>query len=182
MTADSPHILLVNPWIDDFAAYDVWAQPMGLLMLAGQLRHRGYRISYCDCLDRFHPRAPRRDPLARHGRGPYVKTLRPRPRGLEDVPRRYSRYGIREAWLREDLARLPPPDLVLVTSMMTYWYPGLQGTIAVLRQAFPRTPILLGGIYATLCQAHAERTSGADRVLPGPADDGLLDLIADMVG
>lgn len=182
MTTDTPHILLVNPWIDDFAAYDVWAQPLGLLMLAGRLRRRGYRVSYCDCLDRFHPRAPQSAPFARQGRGPYVKTPRPTPAGLEAIPRRYSRYGIREAWLREDLGGLSPPDLILVTSIMTYWYPGVQATIAVLRQMFPRTPILLGGIYATLCQRHAERTSGADRVVPGPADDRLSALIGQMVG
>ena len=31
---DAPHILLVNPWIHDFAAYDFWAKPLGLLVLA----------------------------------------------------------------------------------------------------------------------------------------------------
>ncbi|HSO20433.1 MAG TPA: B12-binding domain-containing radical SAM protein, partial [Desulfosarcina sp.] len=86
MTTTTPHILLVNPWIDDFAAYDVWAQPLGLFMLAGLLRRQGFRISYVDCLDRFHPRAPRTDPLARNGRGPYLKTTQPNPRGLEDIP------------------------------------------------------------------------------------------------
>ena len=83
MTTDTPHILLVNPWIDDFAAYDVWAQPMGLLILAGVLRKQGYRLSYVDCLDRFHPRAPVTDPFARHGRGPYFKTPLPAPAGLQ---------------------------------------------------------------------------------------------------
>ena len=119
MTPDRPHILLVNPWIDDFAAYDVWAQPLGLLMLAGLLRRQGYRLSYLDCLDRFHPRAPRSDPFTRHGRGPYIKTPLPAPSGLEDIPRRYSRYGIRTAWLHDDLPRLAPPDLILVTEAWT---------------------------------------------------------------
>ena len=32
----TPHILLVNPWIHDFAAYDFWAAPLGLL------EHGGY--------------------------------------------------------------------------------------------------------------------------------------------
>ena len=182
MTADRPHILLVNPWIDDFAAYDVWAQPLGLLMLAGLLRQQGYRLSYIDCLDRFHPRAPLSEPFARHGRGPYIKTPQPRPRGLEDIPRRYSRYGIREAWLHEDLSRLAPPDLILVTSMMTYWYPGVQATIAVLRKTYPAVPIMLGGIYATLCQSHAEQTSGADQVVPGAIDAPLLDMIGRVTG
>lgn len=182
MTADSPHILLVNPWIDDFAAYDVWAQPLGLLLLAGLLRQQGYRLSYIDCLDRFHPRAPRTDPHARQGRGPYLKSPRPNPRGLEGIPRRFSRYGIPEAWLREDLGRLAPIDLILVTSMMTYWYPGLQATIAALRRACPGKPIVLGGVYATLCREHAESTAGADQVVPGMADGRLLGLIGRLTG
>jgi radical SAM superfamily enzyme YgiQ (UPF0313 family) len=182
VTPDTPHILLVNPWIDDFAAYDVWAQPMGLLMLAGLLRKQDYRLSYLDCLDRFHPRAPRSDPFARHGRGPYIKTPQPAPPGLEDIPRRYSRYGIRESWLQEDLARLAPPDLIMVTSMMTYWYPGVQATIEVLRKTYPDVPIILGGIYATLCQRHAEQTSGADQVVPGAINSSLLETIGRFTG
>ena len=182
MTADAPHILLVNPWIDDFAAYDVWAQPLGLLTLAGLLRRQGYRLSYVDCLDRFHPKAPRSDPLARHGRGPYLKTPLPNPPGLEAVPRRFSRYGIRETWLREDLACTPRPDLILVTSTMTYWYPGVRATIGALKQAFPDTPLVLGGIYATLCRTHAERTCGADEVLTGGIDGPLLDTIGRLTG
>ena len=55
MKKDSPHILLINPWIDDFAAYDFWAKPLGLLTIAGILRMHGYTITYIDCLDRFHP-------------------------------------------------------------------------------------------------------------------------------
>jgi len=182
VTPDTPHILLVNPWIDDFAAYDVWAQPMGLLMLAGLLRRQGYRLTYLDCLDRFHPRAPRSEPFARHGRGPYLKTALPSPPGLEAVPRRFSRYGILDTWLREDLARIPVPDLILVTSMMTYWYPGVRATIAVLRETWPDAPLVLGGIYATLNPQHAERTCAADRVITGAVDGEVLDLIDRLTG
>jgi hypothetical protein len=182
VTTDAPHILLVNPWIDDFAAYDVWAQPLGLLSLAGLLRRQGYRLSYVDCLDRFHPRAPRSDPFARHGRGPYLKTPLPNPPGLEAVPRRYSRYGIHRDWLLEDLAHTPPPDLILVTSLMTYWYPGVRATIAALKRTFPGIPILLGGIYATLCPEHAQRTCGADHVITGGIDGPVLDTIGRLTG
>jgi hypothetical protein len=31
-------ILLINPWIYDFAAYDFWIKPMGLMMLGAILR------------------------------------------------------------------------------------------------------------------------------------------------
>jgi len=177
VTTDTPHILLVNPWIDDFAAYDVWAQPLGLLTLAGLLRRQGYKLTYVDCLDRFHPRAPRSDPFARCGRGPYIKTSLPNPPELEGVPRRYSRYGIRRDWFLEDLAHISTPDLILVTSMMTYWYPGVRATIAILKQTFPGTPIVLGGIYAALSQEHAERVCGADKVIAGGIDGSVLEII-----
>ena len=34
----SKKILLINPWIHDFAAYDFWLKPLGLLYLGGLLR------------------------------------------------------------------------------------------------------------------------------------------------
>jgi len=36
-------ILLINPWIHDFAAYDLWAKPAGLLYLASTLKKNGYK-------------------------------------------------------------------------------------------------------------------------------------------
>lgn len=163
---DAPRILLVNPWIHDFAAYDVWAKPYGLLSLAGILRAHGLEVFYIDCLNRFHPRMPKVDPRARHGRGPYLKTPIPNPRGLETIQRTFSRYGILPEWLRDDLQALPArPDLILVTSLMTYWYPGVFETIAQLKACFPDVPLVLGGIYARLCSDHARRHSGADEVV-----------------
>jgi len=82
---DTPHILLVNPWIHDFAAYDFWAKPLGLLTLASILRRHGFNITYLDCLDRFHEKALQTDPYARCGRGPYLKTKIPKPGGLESL-------------------------------------------------------------------------------------------------
>jgi radical SAM superfamily enzyme YgiQ (UPF0313 family) len=179
---DSPHILLINPWIHDFAAYDFWAKPMGLLSIASMLRHHGIQVSYIDCLDRFHPRAPKTDPGARYGRGPYYKTRIPKPTGLQDVPRYFSRYGIKPQWFKDDLRRHGRPDLVLVTSLMTYWYPGIQETIGITRSIYPRTPIVLGGIYARLYPDHARNSSGADYVADGPAEKILYALIRRFTG
>jgi len=61
----TPNILLVNPWIHDFAAYDFWAKPMGLLSIASILRSHGFGVYYIDCLDRFHPNAPKTNPHLR---------------------------------------------------------------------------------------------------------------------
>jgi radical SAM superfamily enzyme YgiQ (UPF0313 family) len=179
---DTPHILLINPWIHDFAAYDFWAKPMGLLTVASLLRHHGIHVSYIDCLDRFHPHAPKTDPGVRYGRGPYLKTRIPKPTGLHDVPRYFSRYGIKPQWFREDLLKQGRPDLVLVTSLMTYWYPGVRETIEFIRSVFPQTPIVLGGIYARLCPEHARNNSGADHVADGPAEKNLFSLVRRFTG
>ncbi len=182
MPRDVPHVLLVNPWIHDFAAYDFWARPLGLLGIAGRLRAAGLRVSWVDCLDRFHPRLPPGLPRKPDGRGAFARTPLPTPALFPDVPRRYARYGIDPAWFREALEGLPRPDLVLVGSGMTYWYPGVQETIRRLRAVFPGVPVWLGGIYATLCPDHAEGRSGADRVFSGPAEELLYREIEALTG
>ena len=182
MKRDTPHILLVNPWIHDFAAYDFWAKPLGLLTLASILRSHGFNITYLDCLDRFHPKASQTDPYARHGRGPYLKTKIPKPGELEDIPRNFSRYGIKEKWFREDLRCIKTPDLVLMTSMMTYWYTGVQETINVIKEIFSDVTIVLGGIYASLCYEHALNHSGAHRIVTGPGEKHLLEMVGECTG
>jgi len=179
---DTPHILLVNPWIHDFAAYDVWAKPLGFLQLASILRNRGYTVSYIDCLDRFHKRAKKSNPYARHGRGPYLKQRIPTPPGFKNIPRYFSRYGIKREWLEDDLLSLRRPDLILVTTMMTYWYPGTIETISLLKKCFPDVPVVLGGIYPTLCKDHALRHSGADIVITGAGENKILDLAGRLTG
>ena len=77
MHKDNPHLLLINPWIHDFAAYDFWAKPMGLLQLAAILRAHDVSISYIDCLDRFHPRSKAPGTQKKRGRGAYLKTRIP---------------------------------------------------------------------------------------------------------
>ena len=177
MPPNTPHILLVNPWIHDFAAYDVWASPLGLLTLAGMLRRAGYRISFTNCLDRFHPRAKPTGVNARNGRGPYLKTPIPKPAGMEDVQRRYCRYGIHPEWLLEDFSAMEPPEAVLVTSQMTYWWPGVAETISVIKSFWPETPVILGGIYATLCTGHAQAHTGADLVVAGPGEVRIFEIL-----
>ena len=182
MKQNAPHILFINPWIHDFAAYDFWANPLGLLTLAGIVSAHGCAVSYIDCLDRFHPRAPKSDPSARYGRGPYLKTEIPNPPMMPDVPRKFSRYGIKPEWFRESLTAVSRPDLICLTSLMTYWYPGVQETISHIRDIFPETPIVLGGIYAGLCTEHAVSESGADRIVTGPGEAAILDLVAETTG
>ena len=63
-------ILLVNPPIYDFSAYDFWLKPYGMLRAAGFLRCQADFYLF-DFLDRLHSRVPagnyRRRPLGTRG-------------------------------------------------------------------------------------------------------------------
>ncbi len=176
-----PLVLLVNPWIHDFAAYDLWARPMGLLVLATRLRDLGWEPRLVDCLDHDHPgqQPPR---VQEHGRGRIRRTPIPKPEALADVPRTYARYGLDPEIIRKDLLVLPTPAAILVTGMMTYWYPGVQAVISLLRERFEETPILLGGAYASLLPDHAREHSGADQVLVGPGEAVLPEVLSRLTG
>ncbi len=155
---------------------------MGLLILASILRDHGITVSYIDCLDRFHPMAGPSDPFSRNGRGPYHKTPIPLPEGLENISRKFSRYGIHPDWFNDDLSSIKKPDLIFVTSIMTYWAPGVAETIAVLKDKFKDVPVILGGIYATLCKDHADKYSGATQVISGQAESKALDIVHEHTG
>ena len=172
MPESRPRLLLINPWIYDFAAYDFFARPLGLLYLAGWLRAQGAEVHLLDCLDVPHSRP------GPFGTGRYPKEIVPTPAPLSDVPRRFGRYGVSSADFRARLARMPRPDAVLVTSLMTYWYPGVTAAIRLVREFFPGVPVILGGIYASLCPDHARSHSAADLVLAGPWETGLLPHLA----
>jgi radical SAM superfamily enzyme YgiQ (UPF0313 family) len=64
------------------------------------------------------------------------------------------------------LAREEPFDVALIQTVMTYWYPGVKEVIEDLRRLSPKTKIVLGGVYATLCREHAS-SLGADLVVDG---------------
>ena len=167
-----PALILINPWIYDFAAFDLWSKPLGLLFIAGYLRERGFRIHVIDCLSRHHPgmKADKSVFLShRHafGTGKFHRDQVPKPPPLRHVARPFSRYGISRELFVHDLKRIEDPAAILVTSLMTYWYLGVNEVIALARDIHPGVPVLLGGIYATLCRDHAMSFSGADRVIGG---------------
>ncbi len=184
---DHPHLLLVNPWITDFAAYDFWLKPMGLLYLAAVLRQAGYAVGLVDCMDRAHPEILQwqgidRPANRRWSTGKFLRTPIPKPAAYRHVPRHYARYGMPPEIFEKLCLTGPKPDAILVTSGMTYWYPGVQMTIATLRRLFGNTPILLGGIYATLCTEHARQFSGADIVIAGEAESIIQSKLQAIVG
>jgi hypothetical protein len=164
--------LLVNPWICDFAAYDLWLRPFGLLRAGTVLRRWGWEVELLDCLDRFDPELkdypglllPRRD---RDGRGKFPRTPVGKPEAIAEVERPYFRYGLPLELARRRLEERGRPDLILAGTTMTYWYPGYFEALELVRKVFPSVPTVLGGLYPRLCPDHARTFSGADIVLTG---------------
>lgn len=158
-----PKVLLVNPPIYDFAAYDFWIRPYGLLSVAGRLRGQ-LDFHLFDCMDR------RSDdsglPSDRWNRGRFRSERIVAPEALKDIPRHFQRFGLPRPLFVNYLREQGPFDYVLIQTMMTYWYPGIVEVIEDVRRICPGAKIVLGGNYATLCAGHA-RGLGADLVVAG---------------
>ena len=144
-------------------------------------------MNYLDCLDRNHALLQdfhTNDNIQseKDGTGHFYKEHIKKPDLLKWVPRYYSRYGLPFSIVRSYFKNQKSPDVILVTSSMTYWYPGVVQIINLLKDVFPRIPIVLGGIYATLCYNHAKRFSGADYIVTGEAEVASLKIVDQLTG
>jgi radical SAM superfamily enzyme YgiQ (UPF0313 family) len=163
------NVLLVNPPVYDFTAFDFWLRPYGLLRVAGRLRS-------CELTAFDYLVSHDRDSF---GRGRFDQQIVAKPPALTDIPRNFCRFGRARSELIEIL-RSRTFDVVLVQTVMTYWYLGVREVIEDVRRLQPHAKIILGGVYATLCPQHAQ-SLGADQVLEGgdlsalglPLTDGL---------
>ena len=162
-----PKILLVNPPIYDFTAYDFWLKPYGMLSVAGFLRGQA-NFTLFDYMDRTHPFMAKQKQLQSDpwGRGRFYYEQIPAPPALAVVPRYYRRFGLPRNIFQNFLTEHEKFDFVFIQTTMTYWYQGIQETIEDFRQAMPKAKIILGGNYATLCSSHA-RKLGADLLVEG---------------
>ncbi len=159
-------ILAINPPITDFAAYDLWAWPLGLLYLISYLERSGHSIDLLDCRYRYHPLLLAEHPPKnkRSFSGPYFKTPFPKPEPYQSQSRQYYLYGLPPEKIESYLTAIQTPDLIIISGLMTYWYPGIIYIAQRCKSLFPRTPIYLGGIYATLCPDHAASLPHIDAV------------------
>ncbi|MFH1371325.1 MAG: B12-binding domain-containing radical SAM protein [Planctomycetota bacterium] len=187
----TPRILLVNPPIYDFAAYDFWVKPYGLLNVAGNLRGKAEFVLF-DYLDRLHPFVARPSWPCPHGleahatskefqsdpwgRGGFYYEKISSPDCFKNIPRHFRRFGLPRQLFQDFLSRHTGCDFVLVNTVMTYWYPGVQEVIEDIRKVLPKAKIILGGNYITLCRGHAEKL-GADLLVEGNNLEPLWDYV-----
>jgi hypothetical protein len=59
------------------------------------------------------------------------------------------------------------PDLILITSLFTYWADYVQKAVELCRATFPNTKIVVGGIYASLLPDRCKEFTGCDMVFEG---------------
>ncbi|MGM0432918.1 MAG: B12-binding domain-containing radical SAM protein, partial [Spirochaetota bacterium] len=170
-----PKVLLIQPPIYDFALYDLFFKPYGLLRIGKSFYDSGYETAVLNCLDwQDEHTLSVLGPVKRkaRGTGKFFRQPVKLPPGIPPIPRQYSRYGIlKEAIIETVTAQ--KPDIVCITTGMTYWYQGVIEVVEVVRRYAPRAKIIIGGIYASLMPEHAERNVGADGVVSG---EGLEDL------
>ncbi len=160
--------LLINPWIYDFAAYDLWIQPIALFKLSTLLKSQGHSVDFINCLDRFdkYYSWQGRDVIyyvpTKYYCGKYHKQQINKPTILDFVPRKYYRYGLPIEIVEERLKKIKPPDYIFISSIMTYWYPAVKDMIELVRKYFPNSPIILGGIYSSIMPRHAKEVCKPD--------------------
>ena len=179
-----PQALLINPWIYDFSAYNLWYKPLGLLSIASLLRINGIAVSFIDCLEE-EPNLPPGNSvypgkIKADGAGTYSRERIIKPLPLRTIPRNYHRFGLHPNILLKKLDKLARPDIIMITTMMTYWYPGLFAVIPLVKQVFPGVPVVIGGNYVSLCPEHAKK-AGADFCLPGAGETTLPGLLKELL-
>lgn len=174
--------LLINPYIEDFTAYDLWLKPLGLYKLAFSLKKIGFEINFIDLLNMNHPSIPEKFKKRReNGCGKFYFEYIPKPEILPKMERKFKRYGIPVLSFKEELKKIKNIDVVFLTSTMVYWYPGIFDTINIIREILGNVPIVLGGIYPTLYFEHS-RKAGAQFSVKGNFEENLPPVLKEIFG
>jgi radical SAM superfamily enzyme YgiQ (UPF0313 family) len=172
-----PSILLINPPIYDFAAFDFWLKPLGMLTIAGAIANKA-DFEIFDFLYRSHQFYSDKPQFKSDhwGRGRFFSAITPRPAAFKEIPRYFRRFGLPAEIFTDFLKTHKPCDFVFVQTIMTYWYLGCQEVINALKTYWPKAKIILGGPYSMICPEHAKNL-GADFVLAENKPDKLWEFL-----
>lgn len=172
-----PKILLVNPPIYDFAAFDYGIKPLGMLSAAAPLSNNADFLLF-DYLDRLHPFYDGRPEHQSNtfGWGKFYNKQIKKPSAFKNIPRRFKRYGLPQSIFTDFLNNNNTIDFALIATAMTYWYPAYAETIADIRKHSPKTKIIIAGPYPAICPDHA-KTLNADLTLTSIDNAPLYDFL-----
>ncbi len=170
---EKPSALLIAPPVYDFALFDLFLKPYALLKIGAYLEENGYDVHLINCLDYRDEESLRtmRSPARReNGTGKFFRQRAETPDIIAGYGKYLFRYGISEESFEAKLRAFgKKPDIVLVSSGMTYWYPGVREAVEKVRKIWPDAKVAVGGIYATLMPEHCERVVAPDFVIRGDA-------------
>lgn len=173
-------IVLINPYIYDFSAFNFWFRPLGLLYIASYLKKKLYNVEFIDCLDSKYYKTTDNsicEKKKKYSTYSYFKEECEKPFIYKTIKRNYYRFGLGGNQFIEIVSKIKNPGMFLITSHMTYWYKSIFEIINILKTVFPGIPIVLGGTYATLCFSHAKLFSSADYVFKNNQINELFMLI-----
>jgi len=177
------HALLVNPWIYDFKCHDFWIKPHGLLKISTILKKNNFTVTLVDCMDRFAPEMRGyKIEDDEYGKGKFYYEQLAKPDVYAKIPRKYKRYGLPLDVFKDKLKKIQKPDVILITSSMTYNYEGVFHAIDILKENFERVKIILGGIYATLCTEHAKKNKKISFVWKGSVEKPFFRVLKESTG
>lgn len=151
--------LMINPLITDYAAFDKWLYPMGLDLIGHVLKkYANFEILFLDFL-RYNKDIIGHYRKKHYGQGRFHKqALRKVDGSVKDQYQYYSVYGMPENILLEALKNQENVDVILITSLMSYWYEGVMMSIKAIRKIFNDTPIIVGGMWPIHYRTHCFET------------------------
>ncbi|HIC95568.1 TPA: radical SAM protein [Candidatus Bipolaricaulota bacterium] len=169
--------LLVNPPVYDTQYWAQWSQPYGLLRIAALLKKYGYkRIELFDFMEVEDPKKihkHRINPNESYAEEDEPSTpIRPYLIAKDGEELKLFKYHFGktwaefEQWLDERFPRRGP-DEIFISAIMTYWWESVRDLTLRLKRRFPKSTILLGGIYPTLVPQHAKEFTAADLIVVG---------------
>ncbi len=173
--SEKPRALLIYPPVYDFALYDLFLKPYGLLRLGSMLEAAGWSTRLINALDYSDPETIAKMGTLRrrpNGTGKIHRSLAPLPEALNGIHRRFARYGILPEVFRSMIGA-EHPDAVFISSGMTYWYKGVAETVAAVREIWPGVPVAVGGVYASLMGEHCMKVCTPDYIVQGDAGEEL---------
>ncbi len=175
-----PRLLLFQPPIYEFALFDLFLKPYGLLRLGRWFAESGYDVFFLNGLDYNESETnrilgtPRRMP---DGTGKFPRMRTPLPFGVESE-RYFGRYGVLPEILKSKLQAVNP-DMIFITSGMTYWYKGVAEAVKLSKEVYPDIPVITGGIYASLMPEHCRVNTGTNYVVSGNTASDIKTILSD---
>ena len=182
---EKPVALLIVPPVYDFALYDLFFKPYGLLRIGRWLEEAGWNCVFVNMLDYKDPATiklmhnkPRRK---KDGTGKFFRQHAVFPDSRHDgklhqhgrIPdRKYARYGIHPESAENETGRIRP-DMIFITTFMTYWHQGVREAVEICRKKWPGVPVAAGGIYSSLLPRHCLDKCGTDYAVEGDGWDPL---------